>query len=293
MEVREEKNSSRLLAPRSILKATAFNHLSYGVDDYAATRDWYMDVFGMDCAYDDGAQASVTCGTPRREIYIRKRTKPPIPCLDHWALSVADFEPEPVQQLLLKAGIQGVAWDGDNAWHARDNNGFMTQVCAEVGVFPGAATRGWTTDGRIPSGDKASRPSKTGWKAIAINHVTYGVPDYKKTRDFYIDLFGMQLVFEDGLKCALSFGGKPEDSIYIVQRKEGPAIDHLGISIADFDLHETEKAIRKLGIEYAPNGDSSWRLKDVNGLRVDVCAETGVYPGAARDFFHQTRTSTR
>jgi len=286
----EEKNTGRLLAPRSIFKATAINHLSYGVQNYAKTRDWYMDIFGMDCVYDDGRQASVACGNPRREIYIRKRDKPPVPCMDHWAISIADFNAEHAHQALLKWGIVGVDWDGDFAWHARDDNGFMTQVCAEVGVFPGAATRGWNTDGKIPSGDKASRPSKTGWKATAMNHISYGVPDYKRTRDFYIDLFAMRVTFEDGIKCALSFGANPADSIYIVQRDDGPVIDHIAISIANFDLQETEKAIQRLGLEYMDDGDSAWTLTDPNGYRVQVCAETGVYPGAARDLFHQTRT---
>lgn len=283
---REEKNTGRLLAPRSILKATVFNHLSYGVEKYAETRDWYMDIFGMDCVYDDGKQASVAFGTPRREIYIRKRDNAPI--MDHWAISVADFEAAQVEKILLKWGIKGVAWDGDFAWHARDDNGFMTQVCAEVGVFPGAATRGWTTDGRIPTGPKASRPSKTGWKATAVNHVTYVVPDYRRTRDFYIDLFGMRVAFEDGLKCALNFGPHPEDSIYLVQG-DGPRIDHIAISIADFDLRKTEEVIKGLGLDYSDDGDSAWTLTDLNGYRVQVCAETGVYPGAARDFFHQIR----
>jgi hypothetical protein len=50
-----------------------------------------MDIFGMDCVYDDGKQAFVACGNPCQEIYIRKQEKPPIPCMDHWAISIADF----------------------------------------------------------------------------------------------------------------------------------------------------------------------------------------------------------
>ena len=288
--LREERDTGRLLAPRSLFKATAFNHLSYNVDHYAKTRDWYMYIFCMDCVYDDGRQASVACGNPRLEIYIRTKENLPMPCMDHWAISIADFDAEQVHRVLLKWGIDGVGWDGDFAWHARDNNGFMTQVCAEVGVFPGAATRGWTTDGRIPTGDRASRPSRTGWRATAINHVSYGVPDYRRTRDFYIDMFGMRVAFEDGIKCALSFGADPEDSIYLVQHSDGPMIDHIAISIADFDLAETEKAIRAIGLDYKDDGDSAWTLTDLNGYKVQVCAETGVYPGAAHDFFHQTRT---
>ena len=46
-----ETPSGRLIEPRSIFKATCFNHLSYGVDDYQRSRDWYMDVFGMKVQY--------------------------------------------------------------------------------------------------------------------------------------------------------------------------------------------------------------------------------------------------
>ena len=277
--LREEKNTGRLLAPQSILKATAINHLSYGVKNYEETRDWYMDILGMECVYDDGEQASVACGTPRREIYIRKRDKAPF--MDHWAISIADFRAEEVQAALLKWGIEGVSWDGDFGWHADDDNGFRTQICAELGLFPGAGRRGWTTDGKVPSGDKAKRASKTGWVATAMNHIAYGVPNYQRSRDFYMDLFGMRVAFDDGLKCALNFGSPVEDSIYFVQRADGPIIDHIAISIANFDLQKTEETLKKLGMEYHDDGDSAWTLLDPNGYRVQVCAETGVYPGAA------------
>ena len=290
--LREETKSGRLLPPRSIFKATAINHLSYGVQNYAETRDWYMDIFGMDCVYDDGRQASVAFGYPRREIYIRKRDKPSVPCFDHWAFSIADFDAEQVHQALVKWGITGIKRGGEFSWRARDDNGFLIQVCAGSGVSPGAGAVGWSAGDTIHSGGKVSRPSKTGWRATGINHVSYGVPDYKRTRDYYTDLFGMRIAFEDGIKCSLGFGANPEDSLYIVPRADGPVIDHIAVSIAEFDLEETEKAIRWLGLAYTADGDSAWTLTDPNGRVVQVCAETGVYPGAACDFFHQTRTKT-
>jgi catechol 2,3-dioxygenase-like lactoylglutathione lyase family enzyme len=288
--LREEKKRGRLLPPRSIFRATAINHLSYGVHNYAETRDWYRDIFGMDCLYDDGLQASVAFGYPRRELTIRKRDKPPVPCFDHWAFSIADFDAEQVHQALVTWGIAGVERGGAFSWRVRDDNGFVIQVCAESGVYPGAGAVSWSDGDTIPSGGKVSRQSKTGWRATGINHVSYGVPDYRRTRDFYIDLFGMRVAFEDGLKCALSFGADPEDSLYIVRRADGPVIDHIAVSIADFDLTETEKAIQRLGLAYRADGDSAWTITDPNGRIVQVCAETGVYPGAALDFFHQTRT---
>ncbi len=287
---RELNGSGRMIAPRGILTATAINHLSYGVREYAGTRDWYMDIFGMDCVYDDGRQASIAFGKPRREMYIRRREEPPVPCIDHWAFSVAAFEAGRIRRTLVNWGIDGVDWDGDFALHARDDNGFLTQIGAEAGVFPGAATRGWNTDGKIPSGEKAARPSRTGWQATALHHVSYGVPDYGRTRDFYTSLFGMRVAFDNGASCVLSFGAAPGDAIALSRRDDGPVIDRIAVSIAGFDLAEAERTIRRLGIDYAAAGGSAWKLVDPNGFPVLVCPARGASPGAAEDFFPRTGT---
>src|SRR5258705_8271091 len=42
--------------------------------------------------------------------------------------------------------------------------------------------------------------------ATYINHVSMQVADYKKTRDFYVGLFGMKVSNDDGKQCRLTFG---------------------------------------------------------------------------------------
>jgi catechol 2,3-dioxygenase-like lactoylglutathione lyase family enzyme len=274
----------RILPPRWVFKATAVNHLSYGATDYKKTRDWYMDLFGMTCTYDDGSKVALSFGNPQRDLYVVQRADAGI---NHWAFSVENFDTAAAKALMDRYGIHN-RYDGDFAWHMDDNNGYLTQVCGEMGCFPGAASGKERPEGSTPVGEAMSRPSKTGWKATAMNHVSYRVPDYAATRDFYMDVFGMRLAWEDGLKCALNFGPEPEDSIYIVQG-EGPVVDHLAISIADFDLKKVEDEIKKQGLKYSDDGDSAWTLYDPDGIRVQVCAEKGVYPGAARDFFHQLK----
>lgn len=274
----------RLLPVRSIFKATALNHLSYGATDYAKTRDWYIDLFGMTVTYDDGTKCAVAWGNPARELYIVQRETAGV---HHWAFSIADFDAAAVQAVLTRYGIH-TRFDGDYAWHVDDNNGYLTQICAELGCFPGAGSGKPRPEGTTPIGEKMSRPSKTGWKATAMNHMSYHVPDYAKTRDWYTDVLGMRLTFEDGTRCAVNYGPEPEDSIYIVQG-EGPVVHHIAISIADFDLGKVEADIKKLGLTYRPDGDSAWTIQDPDGYQVQVCAETGVYPGAAQDFFHQIK----
>src|SRR6516165_7850198 len=36
-----------------------------------------------------------------------------------------------------------------------------------------------------------------------INHLSCAVSDYARSRDFYIDLFGMRLAWDNGKQCAL------------------------------------------------------------------------------------------
>src|SRR2546422_8295459 len=61
-------------------------------------------------------------------------------------------------------------------------------------------------------------------KAININHVSYQVADYAKTRDFYVGLFGMKVSNDDGKQCRLSFG----DNILIPRnRTPAPLVDHI------------------------------------------------------------------
>src|SRR5713101_5235482 len=47
-----------------------------------------------------------------------------------------------------------------------------------------------------------------GFKAIAVNHISYQVADYAKTRDFYANLLGMKVTQDNGSQCYLTFGDR-------------------------------------------------------------------------------------
>ena len=49
-----------------------------------------------------------------------------------------------------------------------------------------------------------------GFEAIAVNHISYQVKDYTKTRDFYASLLGMKPIKDDGKQCYLTFGDHGE-----------------------------------------------------------------------------------
>jgi catechol 2,3-dioxygenase-like lactoylglutathione lyase family enzyme len=283
--------TKRLLQPQSVFKATAVNHISYGVSDYARTRDWFMDLFGMTCEFDDGQRCSVAFGDPPRALYIGKSKLPDGKAnVDHLAYSIADFDLKASEAELKRLGLDP-EYDGEFAWTVLDPDGYRVQICAEHGVFPGAALPGASSEGKIPSGTKANRPGV--FKATAVNHIAFGASDYARTRDYYVDLLGMKVVFEDGLKCSVAWGS-PEDAIYITPSKlpGGKAnTDHLAISVADFDLEKSEAALKSFGLHPEADGAYAWTVLDPDGYRIQVCAEYGVYPGAAQDYFHVPKKS--
>src|SRR4029077_21252823 len=62
--------------------------------------------------------------------------------------------------------------------------------------------------------------------AIFINHVSYQVKDYAKTRDFYAGLFGMKVVEDDGkTQCRLLFG----DNILAVRNASARPGGQIGV----------------------------------------------------------------
>jgi catechol 2,3-dioxygenase-like lactoylglutathione lyase family enzyme len=279
-------DTGRLIKPQSIFKATAFNHLSYGVSDYARSRDYYMDMFGMKCVFDDGQQCSLSFGNPPRQIYIHKSDKAPF--IDHWGFSIENFEAKTVGATLQRLGLNPKR-DSDYSWTILDPDGYRIDICAETGLYPGTGLSTFQLKGKTPSGNKASRPSH--WKATAINHMSYRVSDYARTRDFYMDLFGMRLAFEDGIQSSVAFS-TPEDAIFIRKLHKGgkgALNDHWAISVENFDFDKVEADIIRLGITHHSDGDSAWTFNDPDGYQIDLCAETGLYPGCSTDFFHQTR----
>jgi len=112
-------------------------------------------------------------------------------------------------------------------------------------------------------------------QAVYINHISYQVADYAKTRDFYADLFGMKVSKDDGKQCRLSIG----DSLIIARNASGrpsdtTRVDHIAYTIANWD---TDKKVRgAVGVELKRRGlevrdtPGSFHIKDPDGFDVQM-----------------------
>jgi len=106
-------------------------------------------------------------------------------------------------------------------------------------------------------------------KSTNINHVSYQVADYAKTRDFFAGLFGMQVSEDDGKQCRLACG----NNLMVVRtRPTGtPRVDHIAFTIEGWDKDKEAMAeeLKRRGIKIV-QGDTktSLHILDPDGFEV-------------------------
>ncbi len=107
-----------------------------------------------------------------------------------------------------------------------------------------------------------------GFRAVTVNHISYQVADYAKTRDFYADLFGMKLSHDDGKQCILAFG----DTFLIPRNHDSgtPRIDHIAYTIDNWDKHAVEAELQRRGLDPQPDTENSFHVKDPNGFDLQI-----------------------
>jgi catechol 2,3-dioxygenase-like lactoylglutathione lyase family enzyme len=135
----------------------------------------------------------------------------------------------------------------------------LIQSLALAATAAGAATPAAAAEGK-------------GFKAVTVNHISYYVADYTKTRDFYADLLGMQVTHDDGKQCYLKFG----DSFLLPRNVRSgstikpPLVDHVAYTIDNWDKNAVEAELKRRGLEPRPDTDDSFHVKDPDGFNLQI-----------------------
>lgn len=112
----------------------------------------------------------------------------------------------------------------------------------------------------------------TGFKAVTVNHISYQVADYKRTRDFYADLLGMGVKQDNGRQCYMTFGNS-----FLLPRnaragstRPVPLVDHIAYTIEDWDKNKVEAELKRRGLEPRPDTEDSFHVKDPDGFDLQI-----------------------
>jgi len=134
---------------------------------------------------------------------------------------------------------------------------------------------------------RAAQPSSAGaggkpFKVLDVNHISYQVKDYRKTRDFYSKVLGMTVSHDDGKQqCYLGFG----HTLLIARNADAgghtPTVDHMCYTLADYGTTEADLAtkgqsvfdrLKAFGLDPKPDTRLSWFVEDPDGYKVQLAS---------------------
>lgn len=121
----------------------------------------------------------------------------------------------------------------------------------------------------------------SGFKTMALDHISYQVSDYRRTRDFYAELMGMTVAEDNGSsQCQLVFDGAR--IIARNHREPGPdrkpTVDHIAYKIADWDTDRVRDELSSRGLDPrldtgGGDGYASFHVADPDGYDLQISGD--------------------
>lgn len=150
----------------------------------------------------------------------------------------------------------------------------------------GRCQSGFNTPACPMSKDVATAPIKplfapTGWKTVALEHISFRVPDYRKEAAFHIALMGWKLRSDDGKQAVLDIGDWGSVIFKAAPAEQTSAVvDGFGFAIEPWDARTVEAELRKRELNpVADNngrGFESFHVKDPDGFDVQIGNSNGL-----------------
>ena len=271
---------------------TTVNHLNLTSANYKRSRDFYVDLFGMRVAWDDGRQCALEFGslTSPNGMYIRPLTKPgEKPTIGHMAFGIPNFMSQraAMKAELVRRGVKNIREDGEVGWSCDDPSGYPLNIWVPEknrAMFPGAAgpceiassAKCKTAfDAGVKNLGSAPKPNAKSFHPVGFSFIILNVPDVAKERDFYRDLLGMRVVSDvsqtpGAEECYLRFGQNT-----LVLRKLGgpggkPYCNQFGFAVANSSM-EIESELMRRGFKSEPDSKlGGWTISDPSGFRVGI-----------------------
>jgi catechol 2,3-dioxygenase-like lactoylglutathione lyase family enzyme len=180
--------------------------------------------------------------------------------MESFCFGVEPWDAKKIEAELRTRGLSPVADNdgkGFESFHVKDPDGFDAQL--SNGNRKNRRTT--TANGKLSA---AAPFDSTGWKTTWLDHISFGVSNYKESASFYCNLLGWQPTYDEGSQneCMIGDigdiiirGGNPLDPAAAAGGGRGGQgtvrrgrIDHISFGIDPWDTDKVKEELEKRGL---------------------------------------------
>ena len=248
-------------------KTVALENILFDVADYKKEAAFYIALMGWKLRSDDGKQAVMDLGNWGSAIF-REAAMPAAPApppanaaagggrggrggggaparavVKGFAFVIDKWDAKTVEAELKKRGMSPVADNdgkGFESFRVKDPDGWDLQICNSGGLSKARKT--------APTAKLSEKLpfEPTGWNTVWLDHLSFGVTNYKRSVSFYENLLGWKGSYDEGTQNEVMIGdvgdtiirgGNPNDPNFGQGGgRTGPSIDHISFGISPWDV---------------------------------------------------------
>jgi catechol 2,3-dioxygenase-like lactoylglutathione lyase family enzyme len=237
-------------------KTVALDHITFQMADYRKEAAFYIALMGWKLRGDDGKQAVLDISDWGSAIF-KEAPEQQRAIVENFGFVIEPWNARTVEAELRKRGLTPVVENdgkGFESFHVKDPDGWDLQI----GNGNGLAKARKTAPTAKPSAPAPFEP--TGWKTVWLDHLSFGVTNYKESVSFYSNLLGWKETYDEGsqhelmigeIGDALIRGGNPNDPSFGrggVAPARRARIDHISFGISPWDTDGVKADLEKRGL---------------------------------------------
>ncbi len=258
-------------------KTVWLDHLSYQCVDYKKAASFYAALMGWKVRSHDGKQAVLDIGENSGGIVIRGGltappppaitdaglgvTRPPVQAVfDGFAWGIEPWDTDKVKAELTRRGLNPVA---DH--HGSDYRSFRVKDPDGFGLAITNGTKALRRKG--PANAKLPAPAPfapTGWNTLYLDHISFEVPDFRRSAAFYQALLGWTIRVGNGNQASVQIGdiagaiirgnaavrAGAGDPAAASRNGVAATIGHISFGIENWDTEKVRAELKKRDVVY-------------------------------------------
>ena len=156
---------------------------------------------------------------------------------------------------------------------------FLLAMTSTFGSAQGYCQDGYQTPACPLSAKVATAPiapvfAATGWQTVALDHITFEIPDYRKEAAFYSALLGWTLREDDGKQAVLDIGDWGSAVLKQNPARTSAVVTGFCFVIAPWDAEKVRAELLKRGLHPVADNDGkgfeSFHVKDPDGFDLQI-----------------------